>query len=416
MSRRLLTIILLLTVLYSLSASAQPPTAVKPDSSELITPVNAQPLSIETMARRRGLVVDTPAKNLIIFCTSGFTGASAAFRDAYISTRRDAIRWQGFQLIYPAWADRHKGAKNNIILALSQFGKRLILASDHNFALPGLVTGKDSPEQADIGPFSMAISLSDNADAAGRAILTGDSASEPETATDLRGLEKLFAGNSQKLIACLNLAETARPGFAEIVSAMISRAALAPDGFCAIINLSAVGRHRSNNHFTRMLESMKLRETLLNQLETFTTSRKDTLLIVLDEPENGQWQAGEQFSAAEFVKTLKELPTLFGKLTLKETNIAAELKGLGSEFSFAVNEIVGAFNQGNHDKARHLIEEAVNRRFTISFSSSQKEGSCAGHTILAQGQNADLFFGISSFPEFFRRLSLAIGIETGSKP
>lgn len=415
MRNRLLAVVLFITLIGNLAVFAQQLDPVKPDSNELITPVNAQPLSIETMARRRGLVVDAPARNLIIFCTSGFTGASAAFRDAYTSSGRDAIRWQGFQLIFPAWADRQKGTRNSLIQAISQFGKHLAMVSDHNFILPGMMQGIDELKMPDLSAFSMAVSFSEKPEVAERAQLMQNTGTASQTTTDLTGLERLFTSRSPRITACLPQSDSAKPGFAEIVSAIVSRSAMAPEGFCAIVNLSAVARHRKANNFSRMLESMRLRESLLKQLETFTSGRKDTLLIVIDEPENGHWKVGEQFAAADFVDALKKLPGLYAGLETPNANIEDVLKSFGSEYEFPVNEIGEAVSAGRHDQAHNLIEQAVNRRFDLSFSHFDYEGGCSGQTVLAQGQNADLFFGISSFPEFFRRLSLAIGLEASAK-
>jgi len=407
---------LLLTIFCNLTAWSQESlTPVTLDGSDLITPLNAQPLSIETIARRRGLLVDTPAKNLIVFCTSGFTGASAAFRDA--TSRREAYPWQGFQLILPAWADYSSkpGSKNNIIQAMSRIGKKLAMISDDEFNLPEILSGNHTPQVSELPAFAMALAFSARTNASERAALLAEAGKGLQGATDLAGLENLFSKKSQKIMACLPLEENRRPGFSELVSTAVSRMALAPEGFAVFINLSTVARHRDAGHFAGMLAGMRIREQVLTQLETFTAGRKDTLLLIIDEPEKGYWKTDPKFQAPDFSAVLKKLPLISAELASPTADFEALLKEYCPEGSPEIAAIREALSKGDREKAYNLIQETVNRKFGVSFNSFAEAGNSSGHTILAQGQNADLFFGISSFNEFFRRIGLALGLEAGSK-
>lgn len=408
-------LLLVFTLFLVLPAAGQQLNPPPPESSELITPVNASPLSIETVARRRGLLVDTPARNLIIFCTSGFSGASASFREAFTSTRGDGIRWQGFQLVFPAWADRQKGTHNSLLGSMSQVGRRLGLVSDNDFRVPGVLDGADNYFAPDLEVFSLAIALSDKTEAAARTELVKAATQNQSTAVDLNGLEKLFTSKSPKIVACLHNDPAAKPGFPELVSAALSRISLAPEGFCTMVNLSAVAENRQKNQFVGMLDAMRVRENILKQLESFVAGRKDTLLLVLDEPERGYWQAGGNFSPAAFVDALKKLRKVMPELVKSGADVKKLLAENFADFEMPSDEIVTAAQTGNTERVVGLIEEAVNRKFAITFTPFPAEGTCAGYTILAQGQNADLFFGISSFPEFFRRIELALGLNTSSK-
>lgn len=408
-------LLLVFTLFLVLPAAGQQLNPPPPESSELITPVNASPLSIETVARRRGLLVEAPARNLIVFCTSGFSGASASFREAFTSARGDGIRWQGFQLVFPAWADRQKGARNSLIGSMSQVGRRLGLVSDSDFRVPGVLDGTDNYFAPDLEGFSLAISLSNKTEAAARTELLKAAAQSQSTAVDFNGLEKLFTNKSPKIIACLHNDPAAKPGFPELVSAALSRISLAPEGFCTLVNLSAVAENRQRNQFMGMLDAMRVRENVLKQLETFVAGRKDTLLLVLDEPERGYWQAGGTFSPAAFIEALKKLRAVMPELLKSGADVKKILSENFADFELPIDEIATTAQTGNAEKVAGLIEEAVNRKFAITFTPFPAEGTCAGYTILAQGQNSDLFFGISSFPEFFRRIELALGLNTSSK-
>ncbi len=413
MRKCLLVIVSLLTFFCCLPVLGQEPLApVKTDGSDLITPLNAQPLSIETIARRRGLLVDTPARNLIIFCTSGFSGASAAFRDA--NGRREAYPWQGFQIILPVWADRQTNSGNNVILAMNMIGKRLAMLSDNDFLLPGLLSGTDTVKAPDLSAFSMALSLSGRLKDEERKALMASIADTPGT-TDLAGLETLFTRKSSKITACLSLDENSRPGFSELLSAATSRISLAPEGFALFVNLSMVARHREAGHFSAMLDSMRLREHALTQLETFTAGRKDTLLLIIDEPENGHWAISGQFRAGDFASAVRKLPMLFTELTRPSGNLEQLLNEYCPGVVFPVDKIRSALDSHDMKQTRNLLESAVSEHFGIAFVPDGPSAGSQSHTVLALGQNADLFFGISSFPEFFRRIGLAMGLENSLK-
>lgn len=415
MRQKLALFCISLVLFCSNGLMAQRLNPVKPEESDLITPVNAQPLSIETVSRRRGVSVDSPARNLIIFSTSGFTGASAAFRDAFTNSRRDTIRWQGFQLIFPVWADRHKNTKNSIISTMNRVGKRLGMVSDEDFQLPGILDGVNQSRMPDLTSFSMAISLSCKTEATERNELLKNASDDYPGATDLPALEKLFTSRIPVVRACLPRSSVIQPGFTELVSAVVNRLSLAPEGFCALVNLSSVASYRENNNFIQMFDSMRVREIVLRQLETFVANRKDTLLLIVDEPERGYWQAGEAFAAEDFVNALKNIAALRIALENPNCDIAELLNKSFSGINFSLSEISDALQNRQKEKALNLIEKTISENFAVKFVSFQPEGTYAGHTVLAQGQNADLFFGISSFPEFFRRLSLAMGINLEEK-
>lgn len=415
MRRRILGLLVLSTLFLCLRASGQQISPDKPSDSELITPVNAQPLSIETVTRRRGLMVDTPAKNIIIFTTTGFSGASAAFGDACTGRKRDDLRWQGIQQIYPIWADPHKSGSNNLIRALSRIGKKLGLVSDFDFYLSGLVEGNEASATAELSNFSVALSFSDQQDSEKRATILEKAGSENHAALDYAGLEKLFTRKSQHIIGCFAMPVEGQPGFAELVSSVVSRMALAPEGFCLVVNFSETGRARDAGKFTRMVECLKIRESVLQQLETFVAGRKDTLMLVIDEPENGSWKAGEAFSTDAFISSLRKIPAAVKEIVAggsdPEKILNTHFSGTSFDIS-AVNELAAS---GQAEKLTTLIEAAVSVNNQLQFTACSGNNATTGHTVLAQGLNADLFFGISSFSEFYKRLELAIGLNAGEK-
>lgn len=395
-----------------------------PESGELITPVNAQPLSLETVTRRRGIVTDGPAKNLIIFSCSGLSGASAAFFDAHAQRKRDAVQWQGFQLVYPTWTATGKPGRLNLVKSFSNLGKRLGLVSDKDFTIPSFIHGFSKMQTADLGLFNVALTFSGFASAQARSELIAKSAGNGSlTGLDFASLENFFREKSVRFIGCFYSPATMMPGsrprtepwVPELVSSLIGRLSLSPEGFCLVVNYSGVSDARNNGQFCRMLEHLRYQETILRQLGTFVASRKDTLLLVVDEPENGVWKMGEDFLVDAFVVDLSKVPAVVKEVAENSGSAEKILRQHFPEIDFADAELAAALAGKDANQLITAVEHAVSRKHQIEFVPSTDSGFNSGLTVLAQGLNADVFFGISSFPVFFKRLAVATGLDVGEE-
>lgn len=417
-------LIVILSGLNSYTCLAQQIIPQTPESGELITPVNAQPLSLETVTRRRGILTNGAARNVIIFSCSGMSGASAAIFDVHGQRKRDAVQWQGFQLVFPAWAAPGKTGKLDIVKALNQFGKRIAMVSDHNFAVPGFIHGFSGKKAAELSGYNVALSFSDLESAAERSELIVKSSGDGNSAgLDSAALETFFRENSARFTGCFYAPATMMPGsrsrnepwVPELVSSLVGRMAIAPEGFCLVVNYSGASEARNRGHFCRMLEHLRYQEVILKQLETFVAGRKDTLLLVVDEPENGFWKLGEAFVIDAFVEDLRKIPT-----AVKDAaeNFAEAEKRLLEHFpaiGVAGSAIAAAIVEKDLGRLITELEKAVSEKHQIEFIAAPESAFNSGLTVLAQGLNADVFFGISSFPVFFKRLAVATGIESGEE-
>ena len=403
---------LLLVVFFASSADAQQIVPAPVDSTDLITPVNAQPLPIESVARRRGLLLGEPSRNLIIFSSTGISGASAALYESWVPRRRIHSQWQGLETVYPSMTRPGKGSSISLLQLFSQMGRRLGLVSDEDFIMPGFIQSESAQQAVDLSNYHMALSFSGRRDEEERArLISSASGSGLPSALTFSELERLFTSKSNRIVGCFYgplkaVGNTAsrEPGFAELVSSAVSRLSVAPEGFFLTVNYRAVASARNKNLFWQMLEHKKIQDNILQQLVTFVHGRKDTLLLVVDEPESGSWSIGRNFDPDSFVKDLKKIPDVMRDLSENPANTAVVLGRYYAGVSFPVDEILIALNSGAEETAEGIIEHCVNRSHQVSFTSHVTELANAGMTVFSLGRNAEMFFGLSSFEDFHRRL------------
>jgi len=408
----LIGLLLVTAVFWAGDLFAQQIMPVPVDSTDLITPVNAQPLPIESVARRRGLLLGEPSRNLIIFSSTGITGASAALYEAWVPRRRIHSQWQGLETVYPSMTRPGKGSSESLLQMFSRMGRRLGLVSDENFILPGFIQAEPAQQTVDLSNYHLALSFSDRKETEERAyLITSSSGSGLPSALTFAELERLFTSKSSRIAGCFYGPTRAsgkvamrEPGFAELVSSAVSRLAVAPEGFFLTVNYRSVAAARNKGLFWQMLEHKKIQDHILQQLVTFVHGRKDTLLLVIDEPESGSWSIGPNFDPAAFVNDLKKIPDVMQDLAKKPADSAAVLGRYYDGIAFPVDDILGALAAGETEKAENIIEHALNRAHQVSFASHTIELANSGMTIFSLGRNAEMFFGLSSFEDFHRRL------------
>ncbi|PKL45085.1 MAG: hypothetical protein CVV41_03065 [Candidatus Riflebacteria bacterium HGW-Riflebacteria-1] len=411
--RLILTVVfLVVAVFFSGTVFAQMSLPQPVDNSDLITPVNAQPLSIEAVARRRGFLLDEPSRNLIVFASTGIVGASAALYERCVPRRRIHSQWQGLETVYPSMTRSVKGSSQSLLQLFASMGRRLGMVADDNFLLPGFIQSQSKQQTVDLANFHLALSFSGEKDAEKRAaIINAISGSSLPAALTFADLERLFTQKSSRIAGCFygpvkstGTTASREPGFAELVSSAVSRLSVAREGFFLTVNYRSVAEARNKNYFWQMLEHKKIQDNILQQLVAFVHGRRDTLLLVVDEPEAGSWSIGQNFAPDVFVADLKKIPDVMSALASKPADAAAILGKFYDGFMFPVDEILVALNSGNTDIAMALIEQGLNRAHQVSFTSHASELANAGMTIFTLGRNAEMFFGLSSFEDFYRRL------------
>jgi len=235
---------------------------------------------------------------------------------------------------------------------------------------------------------------------------------------NFKELEGLFTRKSNRVAGCFygpvrseSSHSQREPGFAELVSSALSRLSVAPEGFFLAVNYRSVATARNENFFGQMLEHKKIQDNILQQLVTFVHGRKDTLLLVIDEPESGSWSIGKNFSPAAFVADLKKIPAVMSDLMEKPADAAAILGRYYDGISFPVDDLLAALSEKDSEKARRLLEHSLNRAHTVRFTSHLTELANAGMTVFSLGKNAEMFLGLSSFEDFYRRLLSCVKIS-----
>lgn len=419
--RQILIGVLLVAAVFILGAAhAQQMMPVPIDSSELITPVNAQPLPIESMARRRGLLLGEPSRNLIIFSSTGITGASAALYEEWVPRRRIHSQWQGLETVYPSMTRQKKNIPESLLHMFSRTGRRLGMVSDEDFILPGFILGESGQQPVDISNYNLALSFSRQKTAEDRAkVISSVSGSSLPSALNFAELERLFTQKSARIAGCFYgparlpaKVSDREPGLVELVSSSVSRLSLAPEGFFLAVNYRSVADSRNSNRFWQMLEHKKIQDSILQQLVAFVHGRKDTLLLVIDEPESGSWSIGQNFDPAAFVNDLKKIPEVMDLLRDKPVDATAILGQHFAGVAFVIDDILAALNADEGEKAAALLEQGLNHAHQVSFTSHVTELANAGMTVFSLGRNAEMFFGLSSYADFYRRLLSCVKMPT----
>jgi len=99
-------------------------------------------------------------------------------------------------------------------------------------------------------------------------------------------------------------------------------------------------------------------------------------------------------------------------VTEKPADTAAILGKFYKGMVFPVDEILKALNAGDPETAGAMIEQALNQTHQVSFTGHVSELANAGMTVFTLGRNAEMFFGLSSFEDFYRRLLSCVRLTT----
>lgn len=388
-------------------------------SSELITPVNLQPLSIETVAAQRGIISATPARNVVVFSGSAFTGGTAALFSAIRSRRQKKMLVDGCQIVGPVWASMASAGHKNIVDYFSRIGKRMGLVSDKDFEISGFVQGKSAATVADVEKFFMAISFSDKRLQGQREEVVKSAYGDPSMAAySLSALEKKFSGQTQRIVGCFNhkqeleaAAKHRQARMPELVSMALSRLSVHPEGFALFVEFDEVATARAARDYCRMFTAMETQQQILNQIDSFLSGRSDTLLLIIDAPKAGSWRVAEDFVLKGWSDDYCKATTVITEI--QKTDDSPE-KLIQQHFGTIELE-AAAFKKllasGDTHGATCMIRSAITTKWGLDYNADKKRGEPSSFIVMARGHNSAIFNGISSFDDFYQRLLAAAGFR-----
>lgn len=387
--------------------------------SEFITPVNLQPLSIETVAARRGIISATPARNIVVFSGSAFTGGTAALFSAIRSGRQERMLVDGCQIVGPVWASTSPAGRNSVVEYLSRIGKRMGLVSDNDFEMSGFVQGKSAVTVAEVENFFVAISFSDKRLQGQREeIVKAASGNSAIAAYSLSALEEQFSGRAQRIVGCFNHKQELeatpkhrRAGIPELVTMALSRLSVHPEGFALFVEFDEVARAQAAREYCRMFAAMETQQQILNQIDSFLSGRSDTLLLIVDAPKVGFWQVSESFTLKGWADDYRKVAAAVAAMEKTDAPIEEIIQQHFGSIELELADLKKVIASGDTNGAICMIRSAIAAKWGLDYTEHKKQGEPSSFNIMARGHNSAIFNGISSFDDFYQRFLAAAGVR-----
>lgn len=353
-------------ICVSLPGQQTLPAEPRSDGSGFITPVNVKPLTLEELVRKRGFLVDKPAKNIIIFYGSGFTGETGAMFREIRKKRHEIDKMESMQLVLPEISNKQPCI--NLEELIEKSGKAVGLVSDNDFHFAAsnhffAFTTAGLFQKADIS-----FSLTDESDSEKQLSIVKKFCNRTiEFASDRKDLDRLFSGKAEKITGCFKRndpqkftpADKAQPYFDELVTAAISRLAVQKNGFVLLVDASCAIEARNEQDFKRMFAHLQIQEKVMHQINYFVSGNDNTLFLVVDKYADGYYKFGENFDIGR----------------LKADKIDSEQK------------------------------------LALNFINREPERIQPGFMVFSRGKCAELLDGMVAYKNFLKRFKIVVGYK-----
>ena len=300
-------LVCLALVTVSLLAQQTFPVEQSGDKSGFITPVNIKPLTLEELIRKRGFLVDKPAKNIIIFYGSGFTGEAGAMFREIRKKRHEIDKMESMQLILPDIKESQPCL--NLSDFIDKSDKALGLVSDNDFSFNAANHFMEFKTAELFKKAEISFTLTNEGDKEKQLSIVKNFCNRTiEFASDRQDLDRLFSGKAEKITGCFKRndpqkftpADKAQPFFDELVTAAISRLALKKEGFVLLVDASCAIEARNNKDFNRMFAHLQIQEKVMHQINYFVSGNDNTLFIAVDKYADGFYKFSNTFEADKF--------------------------------------------------------------------------------------------------------------------
>lgn len=421
--RRNIFLLLALFGMFAIICSAQQSLPINPPIPivrDLITPVNIKPLTIDDMARKRGLSNENPAKNVIILFGSGFVRETASIFRAIPLRKPEINEMENIQLVLPTICQLQEKPQIDLISFLTGDGRSAGIVSDTEFACSSACDFLRMKPAELFDRVKMALTLADFVSEEQRAKLVKDFAGKNiEFASSRRDLDRLFTGNAEKIIGCFkrnsvvteSLQDFSQPYFDELVTASLSRLSVEPNGFILLIGAKGAAKARENGRFSDMVDHLRVQEKVLHQINYFVSGRKDTLVIVVEDSNAGFYKLGTKFKLKEFAKAASELNQLARQLIAEPKDLEKVQIKIPYLSIIDSNLLSKMIAKKDIQGLSSSLQKALAEYFTLSFVETDKQPGQSGFTLFSRGVGAEVLGGLVTYNDFIRRISLITGIN-----
>jgi alkaline phosphatase len=399
------------------SLPINPPTI---DETDLITPVNIKPLTFEEVARKRGLLDEKPARNIIILFGSGFLGETASIYRTLRQRKHEINEMESMQIVLPTICAASERRQIDLISFLTGNGRVAGIVSDSEFDCSSACDFLRMKTTELFDRAKMALSLADFTNEEERDKLVKKfSGRNIEYATNRRDLDRLFSGKAEKVVGCFKrnplgaatVGDISQPYFDELVTATLSRLSVEKNGFLLLVGSKGAAKARDEGRFADMLEHLKIQEKVMHQINYFVSGRKDTLVIIVEDLDAGSYSYRKDFKLADFVRSASEI----NKAAVDLVSNPDSLSQLKEKYDFLAgideNTILDLVKAQDSRSISVRFQQALAEKFSISFSAEGRMPGQAGFVAFSRGVGAGLLGGLMSYEDFIKRLSLITGLK-----
>jgi hypothetical protein len=393
-----------------------------PGDTELITPVNLQPLDLEELARRKGISNQSPARNIVILSGFGFIeDAAAIFRSTGIR-KLQIDEMENFALVLPRFVSESEHAQ---VVRLADLlvgdGRAVGLVSDSNFKCASAcefmkIQTEKLFENARMALTLGSFSTEEDRDETVRKFCRRNI----EYARNRKDLNRLFSAKAEKIVGAfdrnINLVkeDQTQPFFDELVTACLSRLPVAGDGFVLLIGAGAAEQAAAEGRYFDMLEHLRVQEKVLHQINYFVSGRKDTLVLLIQDSGKMRWKYGKDFKLSSFIADLSLLES-----AMKAENISKYLFESPRSYSRLLKNVdAGRINEliAAKDKLAlyKYLQDSLKLSYDFRAEVAGSETRLPGFAVFSRGLGTQLFRGMITFEDFVNYLSLISGVSSKS--
>ncbi len=435
MKKSVLVSFLVVVFLLPLLAPAQdqPVSQLKPDvqGSDLITPLNPNPIPIDEALSNRLKIMGKPARNVILYVVDGFNSGALTLARSVLVGRDKLLEVDRFPVIgrmiifakdflvtdsaaaATAFATGVTVPRNRV--SQDDDGKPLLTIAEaaHKLGFKvGLVT---TTAITDATPAAFAAHVENRTDKNGIArqmvnsgfeVLMGggrecfhsqeEGGSQPKgvnpvedarkagytVAQNRKQLEEFSAAGKERILGLFNEDDLPMgfeepnpmiPTLPEMVAAALGCLSKADKGFFLMVESGSLDTAQHFHDAAEVVAQLKTFNQTLQMLSQFAQTRTDTLIVVISDHGTGGLTITEEFDSEKFKKSATSTMSLAAEFWTRKEALPDRLKVLFPDFGFPPEELTPVLARDNKLDFQTFLGSLVNEKFGFVFLRPEKQ-------------------------------------------
>lgn len=414
---------LVMSLLVCAPLSAQAPQqsfeVVAPDKTGLITPVNIKPMDLDEFARRRGLNIENPVRNIVILTGFGMIEDAATIFRAFWKKRMQIGEMENFAFILPRFSEENLSETVKLADFLTGNGRAVGLVSDSDFRCSSACEFISIKSDMLFNRARMALTLSNYKTEEERDKIVRDfSRRNIEYASDRKDLDRLFSAKAEKITGIFRanhfsgMEDHSQPRFDELVTACLSRLTIEKNGFVLLIGAGAAEDAAREGRYVDMLENLQYQEKVLHQINYFVSGRKDTLVLLMQESGRVQMIFNDDFVLSEFLADVQIILNAFKAKDLHEYFFGQKHEKSNLIASVDLVKLKELIAAKDNQAISTYLQEKLADAYKLETRVSEFTQRLPGFALFSRGNLAEVFRGLSTYDEFLHYLALVAGLKT----